>query len=189
METCNVTAGITAAVTAGWPVEKFNKGLHPRPPMDLLFFMRQNVACQQIYASLDPKKKYPMNEYMEILAVGLREYFGCKGIRCVYAEEKVCIHNHLIAGDGLVIHGDFVFTRADGSEVMSGHFESLAGFSTGGSGVVLTWLVDDPFGDPTTKYKSQFGDNIVLTIPQVNSMIKPFGVGGKDVIIVPKYSA
>lgn len=191
METCNVTAAVTALATAGWDLAKLNKGLHERPAMDLLYFMRKNAQCNSVYDWADPKHATPMNEWMDVLAVGISEYIGlAKGsIHLVYAAARNQIYDHVRRGGSVVIHGNFVFTRKDGTTVNSGHYESLAGIQEDSQQVVFSWIVDDPFGDPRTQYKIPNGDNIVLSMLDVDRLIKPAGVGGKDAIFIPKFTA
>ena len=186
-ETCNVTAAYTSGGIANWPMANFMKGLHPRGPMDLLLFMRQNTRCKALYEQTDPKHSSPMNEWMEIVAVGLDEYLGNPGVKLVYGASLTTIHSHICAGDGIVIHGNFTFKRADGSSVTGGHYESLVGLRADDNGTVTAWLVDDPYGDPITDYLSTMGNDIWLTMGQVATWIKPQGDGGKDANFIPKY--
>jgi hypothetical protein len=185
-ETCNVTAGATAMAAAGWDLQKLNKGFHPRPSMDLLYFMRANPACQALYDKVDAKHVYPMNEWMPVLALAMREYAASKEIWLVYGIDRTVLHNNLWAGGTAVIHGEFTFTRADKSKVKSSHYQALIGYKCDLSGV-FAWIVDDPWGDPTTEYTSQFGDDVVLSKEQVDKLIKPFGPAGKDAIIITKH--
>ncbi len=187
METCNVTAAITAMVTAGHSVEKLNRGLHPRPPMDLLLFMRQDKQCLSTYRWVDPQQKTPMNEWMDVLTVAISEYLRLPSVARVYAANRMNIYEHLHQGGGAVIHGNYTFTRADGTKVKSGHYQSLAGYSVPfGEVEIDQWIVDDPFGDPRTEYVSRMGDNVILTIDEVDRLVKPIGKGGKDVILIPR---
>lgn len=189
LETCNVTAGISAITTAGYDLVKLNKGLHERPPMDLLYFMRKDPDCQALYKILDPYKANPMNEWMDVLALGISKYIGNPAVTLIYGCAHSTIIDHIDRGDGLVIHGFFTFQRKDGSKTSGGHFESLAGYKATDDGVTTAWIVDDPFGNPLTNYTSEIGNDIVMPISQVNALIRPFGAFGKDVIIIPKFTA
>lgn len=188
-ETCNVTAAVTAFVTAGWDLTKLNKGFHDRAAIDLLYFMRTNEQCVSLYEWIDPRHVHPMNEWMDVLAVGIQEYLGVQAIHIVYACPKRIIHDHVKEGGGVVIHGDFVFTRANGAKLRSGHYQSLAGIQLTDDGSSVTdWIVDDPWGNPLDEYTTKMGDNIVLPMDKVDSLIKPVGApSGKDAIFIPKY--
>jgi hypothetical protein len=189
-ETCNVTAAVTAMVTAGWDLAKLNKGLHARSAMDLLFFIRTNEQCVSLYEWIDPRHTNPMNEWMDVLAIGIQEYLGLPAVHLVFACPKRMIHDHVKEGGGVVVHGDFVFTRANGTKLRSGHYESLAGIHLDDAGDITHWIMDDPWGDPRTEFTSKMGDNIVLTMSQVDAMIKPcLAFNGKDVIFIPKATA
>lgn len=186
-ETCNVTAGYTAAGVANWPMASFLKGLHPRGPMDLLYFMRKNAKCVAMYNKVDPAHKSPMNEWMPVLAIGIDEYLGNPGVAYVEKSSLTLIHSRICSGYGIVVHGNFTFARADGTKIQGGHYEALVGLKADDNGSVVSWLVDDPYGDPITDYLSPMGDDIWLTASQVNAWIKPLGTSGKDAIFIPKH--
>ena len=189
LETCNVTSACTAMVTAGYDLAKYNKGLHERSAMDLLYFMRKNQRCVSMYNMIDPKHASPMNEWMPVLATAIEEYLDIHAAPLVFGCAEVSIKAHIDAGDGMVIHGYYQFIRKDGvSLVGSGHFQSLCGYvqEDTGNKVISSFIVDDPFGDPNTHYVSQAGDNVLISRKMWQEQVKPYGVGGKDVIIIPK---
>lgn len=188
LETCNVTSGITALITAGYTEKELSKGLADRLPMDLLMFMRKNPKCLGMYEWVDPKKTSPMNEWMDILAVAIDEYLGGqKGVRVLYAADVGVIAKYIEQGWGIIIHGEYEFVRANGTTVKSGHYQSLAGMVFDDAGKQVSWIVDDPFGDPHTNYASKVGNDIVLSMQEVRDLVKPKGlISQKDVILIPK---
>lgn len=220
METCNVTAFVTAAVTAaeasGFDMKKYNRGFHERPPMDLLYFMRQDKQCLALYNRMDPAHKYPMNEYMDILALAGGLYLRMTNkLEVRYSTKIDEIVKAVLRGDGIVIHGEYEFARKDGTSIKSGHFQSLAGMNyvveskegvqVGGSAVspdyvlgllalgkgykvvVDSFIIDDPFGNPNTKYKDIVGDNVVMSFGKFVDQAKPItSKTAKNVIIIPK---
>jgi hypothetical protein len=184
-ETCNVTAAVTALEAAGWNLAKLNKGLHDRSAMDLLFFMRLNKSCLNEYSRIDPRRSVPMNEWMDILAIAVREYTGDQRIRCIYGMRRSEILDEISRGGTGIIHGDFQFVRSNGGWVKGGHYEALVGYQAQGADVIA-WIVDDPYGDPHSGYISQYGNDIIMMNVDVDTMIKPIGTGGKDVILIPR---
>jgi hypothetical protein len=215
LETCNVTAGATAIMTASWDLQKLNRGFHTRPPMDILLFMRQDSDCNALYAQLDPassqlnakmKAGYapsaaelaaftPMNELMDVLGMAIGKYIGIDDMDKLrsmvsYSKDLIEIRSAIERGDGLVIHGLFTFARKDGSTIKGGHFESLGGFDFDDSvaeRTITAWIVDDPYGNPNTNYIDTAGNDIVLDDATFKAVIKPVdNMIGKDVIIIPR---
>ena len=191
LETCNVTAAITSAVTAQYDLAKASRGLRTRPPMDLLYFMRSDAQCLALYKSLDPLAGTPMNEWMPVLALAIGLY-----LRLPYKLEMVssmplnAIVKHVLDGDGIIIHGQYEFARKDGTTVTGGHFQSLAGIKYTVEDevhmAIQYVIVDDPFGNPTTKYVDTAGNDIDITFADFMAKVKPMGSVGKDVIILPR---
>jgi hypothetical protein len=215
LETCNVTAAITAMVTAGYDVEKLSKGLAPRPPMDLLYFMRSDTECVKLYNKIDPSKSHPMNEWMDVLALAIGRYIGLQApLRVQYAAPMPELLLAIIRGDGIVIHGDYRFKWASGKVTTGGHYQSLAGMKfrimkedmeVGGvmfeniAAVAkllearigyyvepVEFIVDDPFGNSHKEYVETAGNDIVYGAHYFIANVKPLNATGKDMIVIPK---
>lgn len=215
LETCNVTAAITAIATAGYDVGKLNKGFHARPPMDLLYFMRKDPDCVSLHKKLDPNHANPMNEWMDVLALAIGKYIGFPSpLKVQYGASLAKLLIAIVRGEGIVIHGHYTFMWPSGKTTTGGHFQSLAGMSyvvkkgdaeLGGTmlddnktveKLVLSglgyeiepksFIVDDPFGNSKTSYIETAGNDIEYSADYFKANVKPLGAFSKDMIVIPK---
>jgi hypothetical protein len=96
----------------------------------------------------------------------------------------------LFNGDGIIIHGEYEFARKDGTSVKGSHFQSMAGMEydvpDGKHVMVHSAIVDDPFGNPATKYIDTAGNDIVVPLSDFVAKVKPLGQPNKDAIIIPR---
>lgn len=77
------------------------------------------------------------------------------------------------SGNGVVLSGRFPMPSAD-----LGHIVSLAGYETREeTPEIMSWIVDDPFGDWRTGYTSHRGNDVSLSVDQFRKIfVKDSGI-------------
>ncbi len=180
---CNVTAAIDAAQCTGYDVMACRKSKDPtkRPPDDLYEFMHTDQEILSARDAIDPACE--PNELMEVLAIGLRKWLGV-GLGEVAWHPMLTISeivSQVIGGACGILHGHY---RTDSGYI--DHMNALVGLVADGPRLV-SFLLDDPYGDYRTKYATHMGNDVIMPASDVTAMVKPVGsVRMKDIILVKR---
>lgn len=180
LSTCNVTACINAAQSAGYDVESRKRGFADRPSDDLLLFIRSNKQCNDLWLQLDADKYIPINQWMAVLALGLGLWLGDSKLATFRMTSWEPMRDCIIAGGACVISGRYK-TMANPID----HISAVVGIEHDGENV-LNWIVDDSYGDYRTKYVSKMGDNIIMPHADFMEYTKEQRKNSKRCIFVPK---
>jgi hypothetical protein len=193
LASCNVAAFINAAQASGEDVMAARKMGEERPADDLMSFIRADPDCLALYATKPAadRKKYPPNQYMDILALGGAKWLGySKAFKFDNNANPLIMSQWIIAGGNLIVSGRYPVIHADGSAGFIDHITALVGLGYinegGGRLVVQFWLMDDSYGDHRTKYTTRLGDNIVMSQKDFDDYLKENGSTTKRCIFVPK---
>ena len=165
---CNVTSMVSGLVSASWPLPE---GKFKQPEDNLLDFIRSNPAVQKRWDEIDPQHKTPPNQLHELLCLGTNlwtEHLGGPKILLLWqlsiADIKAAIDN----GGAVVMSGRFQDERS--GEI--GHIVPVVGYQADDSGAVTHFILDDPWGDYSSLYRVQRGDDIFMPVADWLSMIR-----------------
>ena len=153
---CGVTSAVNAVVALGYPMPA-GEG---QPEDRLMEFIRADPICLEMFGKKN--KASPINEWQDILAVGLSRWMGVPDLAMFNerATEEELFH-WIKNGGAALITGEF--------PTMSGatlhHTVALIGLETFGGDdfkALLRWYIRDSWGDHRTLYSSQDGRLIDL---------------------------
>ena len=155
LASCNTTSIVMALLQAGHTLPP-----HDGQPEDAL---SRHLQTQEAFAKqreLAPwsVKDYPPQEVHVVLEWGTNSWMGAEVDAFTDGMVKQGLHLGLQNGCGFALSGKF--PRRNGSVL--GHIVSLAGYVEHG-GVVVEWIIDDPYGDWHTDYTDHHGNNVFLT--------------------------
>jgi len=165
---CNVTSMVSGLVSAGWtlPTGKFKQ-----PEDNLLDFIRSSPIVQKRWDVIDPQHKTPPNQLHELLCLGTNlwiEHLGGPKIEllwCLYPADVVKI---IDKGGAVVMSGRF----QDVKYGELGHIVAVVGYQATEAGELTHFILDDPWGDYTTMYQVQQGDDVFMPIADWLSMMR-----------------
>ncbi len=180
---CNVTAMVQALVTAGWPLPK---GEHKQPEDNLILFIRNDKEILREWKKIDPKGKYPPNQWHALLCLGTNRWLienGVIGKRLIEFKTDV----------SLADFKDVIFKG--GAAVFSGRFKTptgTIGHIVAGVGVIASEdmtniIIDDPWGDFHSLYKLHDGNDVLMSEKEFLSLLRPLNEKKKMAHIVPKF--
>jgi hypothetical protein len=184
LSTCNVTACINAAQSAGYDVEGLRRGLAERPADDLLLFIQKNELCNQLWIQLDPKKTIPINQWIAVLALGLSLWIGKDKSAWFEMTTSDKMRDCILNGGACVISG-----RYETKKGYIDHITAMVGIDVNDDKTINSWIMDDSYGDYRTKYESKLGDNIVMSNIDFIALVKEQKNAKKRCIFVPKMGA
>jgi hypothetical protein len=181
---CNVTAMVSALAAAGWP---FPAGPHEQPEDNLMAFIRSAPAVLRRRDVIDPSRRFPPNEWHELLCLGTNLWlapFRGPEIRLRFDLGLRDIVSAIEAGGAAVMSGLF---QTEKSEI--GHVVPVVGFVLADSEILTHLILDDPWGDYRTLYKSERGDDVLMPAADFYALLRPRGKSLKLGHIVPAYRA
>jgi hypothetical protein len=181
---CNVTAMVSALAAAGWP---FPAGPHEQPEDNLMTFIRSSPQVLRRWDVLDPAHKIPPNEWHELLCLGTNLWlapFRGPEIRLRFDLRLEDVARAVGLGGAVVMSGRFETER---SEI--GHIVSVVGFRAEDSEILSHLILDDPWGDYRTRYRSAQGDDVFMPAVDFYALLRPWGETCKLGHVVPAYAA
>jgi hypothetical protein len=155
---CTWTAAINAAAAAGWT---FPSG-SGQPEDRLIRFIRGDHVCQTAYRRLDPRKQYPIGQWLEVVAIGISRWMKIPELAHFYLETPAAsIFDHILSGGTAVMTGDFPNSKGK----ILGHTLAVIGFVYRGDPRVenvVHWLVRDSWGSYKTKFIVEDGGLVLM---------------------------
>jgi hypothetical protein len=191
LSSCNVTACINAAQSAGHDVLALRKNKELRPADDFYEYLLQHEKANKLHKKLDPKGSAPINQWMLCLAVGLSDYLG---VKCefigAYKLDKML--EWIIQGGTIVTSGRF--DKKGGGYI--DHIVAIVGsrwyptytkdgkiFDYG----LSAFIIDDSWGDYRTGYDNKFGDNIIMLFDDIRKFLKELNSpNAKRALLIPR---
>jgi len=182
---CNVTSMIAGLSAAGYPLERFAPA-GGQPEDALMRFIMTDPATLNRWKQIDPRGEIPPNEWHPVLAFGTNRFLQTMGIDSppvtfFEAASREEIIAAIDAGGAAVISGYF---PRDGKTSMH-HVVAVTGYGTDAGN--FYFIIDDPWGDYRTGYKSYNGKNIRLPAAAFGALIKPQGAAKKWAHIIRSF--
>jgi hypothetical protein len=177
---CEWTALINVGADLGWD---FPAG-HGQPEDRFIRFVRSDQICRDRYKQLDPAGKYPIGEWLEVLALGFSRWMKIPELAHFYEETPAqVILDHLSSGGGCVVTGEFPL--ASGKTLH--HGVGLLGADLAGDAVtenIVNWWIRDSWGDYRTGYENHDGRRIPMPDADFQRLLKKTGRDSKWCIFV-----
>ncbi len=183
---CNVTAMVQALVTAGWPLPK---GKDEQPEDNLMAFIRNDDAILQEWKRIDPFGKYPPNQWHSLLCLGTNRWLiagGITGKKIPVFREDVSLDEYkriIDKGGAAVFSGRFKTAKGTIGHIVCG----VGYFGLEPYGEITHIVIDDPWGDYHSLYRTQKGDNIHMPKPDFTDLLRPLGSAKKIAHLIPKF--
>jgi hypothetical protein len=177
---CGTTAAINALAALGY---QFPSGVG-QPEDRLIKFIRSDSVCLERYNELDPRHQYPVNQWQEILAIGISRWIGIPDLAhfSEYATTKQ-IFDHVVSGGAVLVTG--AFPAGNGKTLH--HTVALIGVEVdGGRGLedVARWFIRDPWGDHRTLYRDVNGSLVDLLPEEFAGILKTTGANLKWAVFI-----
>lgn len=188
--TCNVTSAINAAQCCGFDTEKLRRSPDPnkRPADDLYEFIHSDERVQKYYTKITDKK-YPPNQYMEVLSFALGLWLNSpNSVEWHYGLPLELIVDHVVAGGCGILHGHYPTQNKD-----IDHMNALVGveydasYDKNGKSIkeLTAFIIDDPYGDYRKLYAEHMGNDIKMPIDDILKYIKDTSdKHNKDIILI-----
>lgn len=188
---CNVTAMVAALSAAGWPVGCLGTEKYPQPEDSLMDFILTSPAINEEWKEIDPDGKYPPNQWHALLAMGTNLWLrrggllGERDTAVEFGESRTLgdITEAIAKGGAAVLSG--VFTMENGQK--SGHVVAAVGFEEDCLDGDDRLVLDDSWGDYTTRYRDKNGKGVRMAYGDYLRLIKDCGSKFKMAHIVRKY--
>ena len=168
---CNQTAAIMALKQAGHKLETFPEAVQPEDYLTELLQSKQSYEIMSRIAAWAIDKR-PPNEIHIMLEWAVNKLLGEYTEYFTSRATKAKVIKTLQIGGGVTLSGWFETEKRK-----IGHIVSLCGFYVNSEmemhevneDNITGWIIDDPYGDPHTKYKDRHGNNIKLTMKQFDT--------------------
>lgn len=168
---CGTTSAINALAALGYA---FPPGVG-QPEDRLIRFIRADAECLARYRELDPARAYPINQWQEILSIGVSRWFGIDGLARFSPRAKAReILAHIVGGGACLVTGEF---PAPNGKVLH-HTVAMIGLDMEGE-AVSRWFIRDPWGDHRTLYRDVNGALVDLLPEEFVHILKSTGIDSK----------
>lgn len=159
---CNTTSAIMALKQAGYGMPSHVKG---QPEDALSKHLRTDEAYRKMMAlapwAFERKSGNPIYSPQEVHSVlewGINSWIGHDADHFTTAATMADLLGYLDTNGGVMLSGRFPLP---GGEM--GHIVSLAGYILAGE-QLTHWIIDDPYGDWRTEYRTVKGNDIALSV-------------------------
>lgn len=178
---CGVTSAINALVALGWKLPSSGVG---QPEDRLMRFIRGDRICRDRHAALDPRGQYPINEWQEVLALGISRWMQIPELAQFYEETpSQAILDHIVTGGACLLTG--VFPSQNGKTIT--HTVACIGAQFDGDPRVENlrkWFIRDPWGDHRSLYKNVIGRLVDVDPNEFEMIMKTEGHDSKWCVFI-----
>jgi len=168
---CNVTSMAMALDVTGWS-RMIDTGGRSLPDYLTEFFETPKAYDMMKVLAPWAVGQYPPQQVHAVLEWGINFLIGQKAIQFSTTWSIDKINTALDSGMPCVISGDFPYYDNRGNETTIGHIVTLVGYIKDNENKIISYIIDDPYGDYHTRYQSHEGNDIAMSVEDFNNIIR-----------------